>query len=267
VTRAGFPQALAAEWIKLRSVRTTAWALAAGFGLTLLFTWLVCGGTTTTGGSPGRPGDNDIVKDSLAGVWIGQLPFALLAVLALASEYSSGTIRATFAANPRRRTILLAKTAVLGALVALVALPTAAASFVLGQSVLRGNGFNYEGGYPAVTLADGEALRAVAGTAYYLTALALLALGLTAVVRRTAVAITVVLGLLLLPPIAAGLLPERASDLVLSLSPAGAGLALQQTVVRDDNVPIEPATALLVLAAYALASLAAAAWLLRRRDV
>jgi hypothetical protein len=86
-------------------------------------------------------------------------------------------------------------------------------------------------------------------------------------VRRTAVAITVVLGLLLLPPIAAGLLPERASDLVLSLSPAGAGLALQQTVVRDDNVPIEPATALLVLAAYALASLAAAAWLLRRRDV
>jgi hypothetical protein len=107
----------------------------------------------------------------------------------------------------------------------------------------------------------------VAGTAYYLTALALLALGLTAVVRRTAVAITVVLGLLLVPPIVAGLLPERVSEIVLSLSPAGAGLALQQTVVRDDNVPIEPATALLVLAAYALASLAAAAWLLRRRDV
>jgi ABC-2 type transport system permease protein len=267
VTQAGFPQALAAEWIKLRSVRTTAWMLLAGLGLTLLLTWLVCAGTTTSGGSPGRPGDNDIVKDSLAGVWIGQLPFMLLAVLALASEYSSGTIRATFAANPRRRTVLLAKTAVLGAVVALVALPTAAASFVLGQSVLRGNGFDYDGGYPTVTLADGEALRAVAGTASYLTALALLAFGLTAVVRRTAVATGIVLGLLLVPPIVAGLLPERASDLVLSLSPAGAGLALQQTVERDDNVPIAATTALVVLAAYALVSLAAAAWLIRRRDV
>jgi ABC-2 type transport system permease protein len=267
VTRAGLRQALSAEWIKLRSVRSTAGTLLAGFCLTLLFTWLICSGTSTTGGSPGNPGDNDIVKDSLAGMWLGQIPFVLLAVLALASEYSSGTIRATFAANPRRRTVLLAKTAVLGALVALVALPTAAASFVLGQSVLRGNGFNYDGGYPEVTLADGEALRAVVGTAFYLTALALLALGLTAVVRRTAVAISVVLGLLFVPAIAAGLLPERASDLVLSLSPAGAGLALQQTVARDDNVPIAPATGLLVLAAYAIVSLAAAAWLIRRRDV
>ena len=267
MTRAGLPQSLSAEWVKLRSVRSTAWTLLAGFSLTLLFTWLVCGGTTTTGGSPGHPGDNDIVKDSLAGMWLGQIPFVLLAVLALASEYSSGTIRATFAANPRRRTVLLAKTAVLGALVALVALPTAAGSFVLGQSVLRGNGFNYDGGYPEVTLADGEALRAVLGTAFYLTALALLTLGLTALVRRTAVAISVVLGLLLVPPIAAGLLPERAADVVMSLSPAGAGLALQQTVTRDDNVPIAPLTGLLVLAAYALVSVAAAAWLIRRRDV
>jgi ABC-2 type transport system permease protein len=267
VTRAGVPQALHAEWIKLRSVRSTAWALLAGFGLTLLFTWLVCASTTTTGGSPGRPGDNDIVKDSLAGVWVGQIAFVLLAVLALASEYSTGTIRTTFAANPRRPTVLLAKTAVLGGVVLLVALPTAAASFVLGQSLLRGNGFDYDGGYPEVTLADGEALRAVLGAAFYLTALALLTLGLTAVVRRTAAAISVALGLVFVPVIAVGLLPERAGEVVQSLSPAGAGLALQQTVDRDDNVPIAPAAGLAVLAAYALAFLAGAFWLVRRRDV
>ena len=99
--RAGFPQSLRAEWIKLHSVRSTAWSLAAGFGLTLLFTALVCSSTSTEGGSPGHPGDNDIVRDSLAGVWLGQIAFVLLAVLVIASEYSTGTIRATFAANPR----------------------------------------------------------------------------------------------------------------------------------------------------------------------
>lgn len=267
MTRAGLPQALSAEWIKLRSVRSTAWCLAAGFCLTLLFTWLLCASTTTSGGSPGRPGDNDIVKDSLGGLWVGQIAFVLLAVLALASEYSSGTIRATFTANPRRRIVLLAKTATLGVLAALAALATAAASFVLGQWVLRGNGFDYDGGYPAVTLADGEAQRAVLGAAFYLTALALLTLGLTAVVRRTAAAVGIALGLVFVPVIAAGLLPERASEIVQSASPPGAGLALLQTVDRQDNVPISPAAGLAVLAAYALVSLAVAFWLVRRRDV
>jgi ABC-2 type transport system permease protein len=267
VTRVGLPQSLRSEWIKLRSVRSTAFTLVAGFGLTLLFTWLFCAGTTTTGGSPGRPGDNDIVRDSLAGVWLGQVAFVVLAVLALSSEYSTGTIRTTFAANPRRRTVLLAKSAVLAALVALVAVTTAAASFVLGQALLRGNGFDYDGGYPAVTLADGEALRAVLGTAFYLTALALLAFGITAILRRTAAALSIVLSLVFTPVIAAGLLPERAGEIVQSLSPAGAGLALQQTVERDDNVPIAPAAGLGVLAAYALVSLGLAFWLVRRRDV
>ncbi len=135
MTRTGFPQVLHAEWIKVRSVRSTAWALLAGFGLTLLFTALVCSSTTTEGGSPGRPGDNDIVRDSLAGVWLGQIAFVLLAVLVIASEYSTGTIRATFAANPRRRLVLGAKAALLGGLVVAAGFLTAAASFVVGQSL------------------------------------------------------------------------------------------------------------------------------------
>jgi ABC-2 type transport system permease protein len=262
---AGLPQALRAEWIKLRSVLSTAWSLVAGFGLMLALTALVCASSTTTGGSPGHPGDNDIVRDSLSGVWLGQIPFVLLAVLAIATEYSTGMIRTTFAANPRRWATVTSKWALVGALVLVAALLASAASFVLGQSLLRGNGFNYQGGYDPVTLSDGPALRAVVGTALYLTALALLALGIAAIVRGTATAISLVLGLVFVPLIAAGLLPEGAGDFLQRATPI-AGLASQQTVDRPDAIPSEPWTGIGVAFAYALASLVAALWLVRRRD-
>jgi ABC-2 type transport system permease protein len=257
--------ALRAEWIKLCSVRSTPWALVTGFASTLALTALACGSSTTEGGSPGHPGDNDIVRDSLAGVWLGQIPFAVLAVLVIASEYSTGMIRTTFAADPRRWATVASKAALVGALVLVTALLTSAASFTLGQSFLRANGFDYEGGYDPVSLADGHALRAVVGTALYLTALALLAFGIAAVVRSTAAAISLVLGIAFVPAIAAGLLPERAGDVVQRAAPT-AGLASQQTVERTDAIPIGPWAGLGVAFAYALAALAVALWLVRRRD-
>ena len=80
-----------------------------------------------------------------------------------------------------------------------VGLATSVACFLVGQWILRGNGFNYEGGYPAVTLADGEAFRAVVGSAVYLGILALFSLGVGAIARHTAGAITVVLAAVLAP--------------------------------------------------------------------
>jgi ABC-2 type transport system permease protein len=257
--------ALHAEWIKLRSVRSTGWSLVAGFGLMLGLTALVCSSSTTTGGSPGHPGDNDIVRDSLGGVWLGQIPFVLLAVLAIAAEYSTGMIRTTFAADPRRWATIASKWTLVGALVLSTGLLASAASFVLGQSLLRGNGFNYQGGYDPVSLTDGPALRAVVGTALYLTALALLALGIAAIVRGTAAAISLVLGVVFVPLIAAGLLPERTGDLVLQATPI-AGLASQQTVDRPDAIPMGPWAGLAVAFAYALGALIVALWLVRRRD-
>jgi ABC-2 type transport system permease protein len=265
VSGAGLPQALRAEWIKLRSVRSTAWSLLAGFALMLAFTALVCASSTTEGGSPGNPGDNDIVRDSLSGVWLGQIPFVLLAVLPIATEYSTGMIRTTFAANPRRWATVTSKSALVGVLVLLTALLASAASFALGQSLLRGNGFNYEGGFDAVSLSDGPALRAVVGTALYLTALALLALGIAAIVRGTATAISLVLGIVFVPVIAAGVLPEGVWDLLQRATPI-AGLASQQTVERSDAIPIGPWTGIGVAFAYAFVSLAVALWFVRRRD-
>ena len=265
MTRPGLPQAVAAEWIKLRSVRSSAWMLLAAFAFSLLGTFLICYGTTTEGGSPGRPGDNDIVRDSLSGVWLGQILVAALAVLVVTSEYSTGTIRATFAALPRRRLVLVAKSLVTGVLVLTAGLLTAAACFLLGQSLLRANGFDYAGGYPHASLNEGPALRAVVGSGLYLTGLALLALGIAAIVRHTATAITAVLALIFVPPIAAGMLPEGLSELLQKFSPM-AGLAVQETVERPDGLPIGPWAGLAVLGIYALGALVVAAWLIRRRD-
>jgi ABC-2 type transport system permease protein len=264
--RARAPQALRSEWAKLRTVRSTAWSLLLLAGVSVLFTSILTSGSSTEGGSPGMRGDNDIVLDSLAGVFFGQIAAAVLAVLVITSEYSTGMIRTTFAANPRRRTVLAAKTAVVGGVVLAVGLATSAACFQIGQWFLRGNGFNYEGGYPAVTLADGEALRAVLGSGAYLGLLAIFSLGIGAIVRHTAGAITLVLAVVLAPVIAVGFLPENLAEPVEKFSLMGAGIAIQQTFDRPDNIQIGPGEALLVVVAYAAAALAIALWAIGRRD-
>jgi len=260
------PQALRSEWVKLRTVRSTAWSLLLFVGISILFTSLLTSGSSTEGGSPGHGGDNDIVMDSLAGTWFGAIAAAVLAVLVITSEYSTGMIRTTFAANPRRRTVLAAKTLVVGGVVLLVGLATSAACFQVGQWVLRGNGFNYEGGYPAVTLADRDALRAVLGTGIYLGLLAVFSLGVGAVLRHTAGAITLVLASLLAPVIALNFLPESTADWVEKCCLMGAGLAIQQTVERDDNIGLSPAGGLAVVTAYAVIALVIALAAIDRRD-
>jgi len=264
--RAGALQALRSEWVKLRTVRSTAWSLLLFVGISILFTTLLTSGSSTEGGSPGHGGDNDIVMDSLAGVWFGAIAAAVLAVLVITSEYSTGMIRTTFAANPRRRTLLSAKTAIVCGVVLVTGLATSVACFQIGQWILRGNGFNYEGGYPAITLADHEALRAVLGTGVYLGLLAVFALGVGATLRHTAGAITVVLTALLAPVIALNFLPDGIADWVEKSCLMGAGLAIQQTVVRDDNIPLSPAGGFAVAAAYAVVALVVALWTIGRRD-
>ena len=265
-SRAGAPQALRSEWTKLRTVRSTFWSLLLLVGVSILSTSALTSGSSTEGGSPGFPGDNDIVLDSLAGIWFGQIAAAVLAVLVVTSEYSTRMIRTTFAANPRRRTVLVAKIAVVTGVVLAAGLATSVACFQVGQWILRGNGFDYDGGYPAVTLADGDALRAVLGTAAYLGLLAIFSAGVGAIFRHTAAAITVVLAAVLAPVIMIGFLPEGIAAQVERTLLMGAGLAIQQTVDRPDNIQLSPAGGLAVVAAYAFVSVLLALVLVARRD-
>jgi ABC-2 type transport system permease protein len=260
--RAGFPEALVAEWTKLRSVRSSGWSLAGLLLLTVLFAALVCASHSTEGAGPG--GGQDVVMLSLFGIYFGQLAAMAFAVIAVTSEYGTGLIRATFAANPRRRTVLAAKALVVAAPVLIVGTVASFASFLVGQAILHGNGFVAANGYPAASLADGDTLRAVVGTGLYVTAVALLSLGVGAILRHTAAAITVMAGLVFLPVIAGSILGESAADWIERLCPTVAGFAVQATTDRE--FAIAPLAGLGVTFAYAAAALLAAAWLIQRRD-
>jgi ABC-2 type transport system permease protein len=259
--------ALQAEWTKLRTVRSTTWSLIALVAFTVLLSALA-GAESETDGCPRMDErhlcDDDVVMNSLAGVYFGQFAVVAFAVLAMSSEYATGLIRTTFAAMPHRRTALAAKAAVVAALVLGIGFVTTVVSYLVGRSLLAGNGYNAVNGYPDAALAD--LARPVLGTALYLTALALLCLGLAVLLRHTAAAITTVLALMWLPIVAPALLPEHLSDQVLRLSPMTAGLAVQRTVERADSIPIDPWLGLGVTWAYAAVALLLAFWLIVRRD-
>jgi ABC-2 type transport system permease protein len=117
-----------------------------------------------------------------------------------------------------------------------------------------------------VGLADEPALRAVVGSGLYLALVGLLSLGVGMIVRHTAAAITTMFGLLLVPFIAALLLPEHSRELVQRYSPMSAGLAVQRTMERIDSVPIGVWAGLGVLAGWAAAALVGAFVMINRRD-
>jgi ABC-2 type transport system permease protein len=251
-----------AEWTKLRSVRSTGWSLLGLFGLATALTAVVCTTNSTEGCV--QPDCEDVVQLSLSGAWFGQLAVVGLAVLAITSEHATGMIRATFAALPRRRTVLAGKAAVLAAVVFAAGLATSVACFLVGRSLLPGSGFTPEHGYALPSLADAEAARAVVGTALYLAGVALLAFGVGAIVRHTAAAVTAALALLLGPLIVHPFLAEDAGRWLQKLSPM-TGLAVQQTTGSRD-FPIGPWAGLAVLGAYAAAAVMIALVLVGRRD-
>jgi ABC-2 type transport system permease protein len=250
--------ALRAEWTKLRTLPSTGWALAALLAGTVLFTALVCA-TASSGGCAPETCDDYVVVNSLTGVFVGQIAVVALGVLAIGSEYATGMIRTTFAAEPRRRLVLVAKALDVGALVLAAGLATALLSYLAGGALLSGKG------YPSLALADG--LAQVTVTALYLAALALLSLAIGAVLRSTAGAVTCVLSLLLLPLIAAPLLGERTGEQLLDVAPMSAGLALLRNIDRIDGVTSGEWAGLGVAWLWTAAALALALWLIGRRDV
>jgi ABC-2 type transport system permease protein len=244
-------RAVRAEWTKLRTVPSLPWLLAAAVGLTVAGSaGAVASVDTSQCPSPSECFE-DTTRLSLTGVRLGQAAVVVLAVQAMSSEYGTGTIGSTLAANPSRRRVLLAKAAAV-TMVALVAgVLGVLGSLVAGRAILPGNGFTSANGYEPLSLADGPTLRAAAGTLVYLALVALLSLGVATVVRDAAGAITAVLGLLFAFPILAGLLSDPAWQRRLTrYGPMEAGLSVQHTM-RLDELPIAPWPGLGVLASYA----------------
>src|ERR1700735_5001720 len=174
-----FRQLARMEWIKLRSLRSTwltlAIAVAASAGIALA----TGSGSTTSGGM--------FVSNTLVGMLISVLLIGTIGVLAMTSEYTSGTIRATFAAAPRRLKVLAAKAAVVGAIALITGEAAAFLSFFAGCMTLRH-------GITAPALTQPGVLRAIVLTGASLSLAGLFGLGIGTVIRHTAAAITVVAG-------------------------------------------------------------------------
>ena len=193
----------------------------------------------------------DTTRLGLSGVHLGQLAVIVLAVLAVSGEYGTGMIRTTFAAMPRRLAVLAAKASVVAGAVLLAGTAGVLGSLAVTRPILHHNGF---ADLPSV--GHGPAARAVLGSVLYLGLIALLSAGVACLVRDTTVGITVVLGLLYLPPVLAQFIDTTLID---RFAPLNAGLAVQTTLAMD-RMPIGPWAGLGVLAAWAgVAMLAGAA--------
>jgi hypothetical protein len=254
----GWRSAARMEWLKLRSVRSTAWILlvfAAGLiGIAIL----VLSHENWATMSPSDRASFDPTNAGFAGLALGQLAFGVLGVLIITSEFSSGMIRATFAAVPRRPLLLAAKAGVLGAVTLVAGEVLAFVSFAVGEAVLRSPAPHASLGQPGV-------LRAVLMAGAYPALIALIGLGLGAIIRHTAGAISAVVGVLFVLPL---ILVPLGTSLQNSVGKFLPMIIAENsiTAVKPDLDNLAPGIGFGLLCLYAVVALSAGGWLLTRRD-
>ena len=208
----------------------------------------------------------DPAKLSLTGVQAGQGIVVIIAVLAVSGEYSTGMIRVTLTAMPRRLTVLAAKAALVAGLVLAVSAVAILACVLAGRLILPGHGFTLAHGYPPLSLGAGPVLRAASGSVLYLALIALLSLGVATAVRESAVAIGLILGLLYLFPIVTSVVTNQHWQRHLEqIGPMTAGLSIQATT-NLGSLPLTPWQGLGVLALWAAGALTVGALIFRFRD-
>lgn len=253
-----------AEWAKTRSDRGTGWLLAALVVLSVAVSILTIGASRC----PAAGCTQDPARISLTGVYLGQAVAAVAGVLAIGNEYGSGMIRVTLMAIPRRGRLLAAKAVVLAGPVAAAAALAVGASMVTGLVILPGHGFTSALGFD---LAGAAAWRASLFAVAYLTLVAVLALGVTAVVRDSAAAIGIVLGLLYMFPIIGTVVTDQSVQRLLrQVGPMPAGMDALATVGLHGQPPhgqaLTPWQGLGVVALWAVGALVLGGAVLRMRD-
>jgi ABC-2 type transport system permease protein len=254
--RYGFRAVARMEWQKLRTVRST-WYIVAVFGAALIgLAVLAASHENYAQMSAAGRASFDPTYDAFLGLVPGQLLLGVLGVLAITTEFSSGMIRATFAVAPSRPLVLAAKAAVLGAVTLTAGEISAFVAFFAGQAILKAPA-------PHATLGQPGVLRAVLMAGAYPALIALISLGIGAIIRHTAGGICAVVGMVFVLP------------LLFSL-----GGSLQNTAqkflpdtMRNSLIAARPVAHLLspgltfgLLCGYATVALAAGAWALARRD-
>lgn len=247
MTRYEYRKAVAMEWVKLRTLRSTTWVLGLGMALSI--------GLGVITGYNTRSATGDPTNNVLAGLLLAQVVMGVLGVLIMTGEYSSGTIRATLAAIPRRPLVLWAKALVFGLTGLAAGEIMTFASFLGGIAAMRSS-------VPHPSLADPVVLRAVVLGGVYLALIGLAGLGLGAVIRHSAAAAATLVGALFVLPLITAAAGRGAAKFMPELI-AGNSLAVVKPV---DGFGWSPWAELGIVAAYPVILLAAGRWLLVRRD-
>jgi ABC-2 type transport system permease protein len=302
--RAGLRGAIASEFTKVRSVRSTYWTLAA------LLIVSIGVGAAITGGSAANFNHNlankagfDATQTSLVAFFeIGQLIIAVIAAMAITSEYSTGMIRTSLTAQPRRGTVYAAKAIVLTSLTLIVSLITSFVAFFVGQALMSSTGVsaslfhsvtvplnanvtcpgqgpqgpNGGGGLPpgckavfsgSYVIHPSTVLLAVIGCALFVTLVAVLAFGIGALVRHTAAAIAIAIAALFIIPVLEQALPNDWRWDIMRFLPDAANQVVSVTFGPSANPHLWSAWPQLgVTALWAAALLAAGGYLFRKRD-
>jgi ABC-type transport system involved in multi-copper enzyme maturation permease subunit len=260
--RSGFIGMLRSEWTKLRTVRSTMWSLLAmaaiSIGLMSLFAWVSM-----------RRWDRFDPEERLSlahrpleiilarPVFIAQLVVAVLGVMVISAEYTTGMIRSTLQAQPRRMTVLAAKVTVFAALMLVVGEALSFAAFFLGRQLIAA--------HIPVQLSDPGVARSVVGAGLYIAMLGLFSLAFGAIIRHTAGAITAVLGLILIVSNLTNLLPDSWGAHINAWMPTNAGQLIYEPTLAPDHL-LTQWQGYAVFGGWTALLLAVAAVLLVRRD-
>ncbi|MEU6812417.1 ABC transporter permease [Streptomyces sp. NPDC046831] len=246
------------EWTKVRSVASTVWTLSAAVVVTVALGMLISALSTGESGGPGprRALSFDPTLVSFAGMALGQLAMTVFGVLVVSTEYSTGTIRSSLAAVPRRGVFYTGKVAVATGLALVVGMATSFAAFLCGQAVL---------GPLRTSLGDPGVLRAVVGGGLYMTLIAMFSMGVAAMLRSPLLSLGIlmpfffivsnVLGNVTATKEAGRFLPDQAGGRIMQVLPQA-----------GDDTPYGPWGGLGIMALWVVAALAGGYAVIERRD-
>lgn len=248
------------EWTKLHSLRSTRWSLGAAVVLTIGFSCLFAVILSSHWGhmSPHERATHHPLDVAQAGINISQLAIMVLGVLVMTGEYSTGMIRASFTAVPKRLPVLWAKLGVYALVSFVLMLPSVVIAFFASQAILdRHHILQISFSHPGVA-------RAVIGGALYLTLIGMFALAIGAIVRNTAGGIATFVGLFFVIPPLLNVLPTSWQNAINPYIPNSAGRSIFQ--LSHSSHSLSPAGGLALFAGYTAVAIAIAAILLVRRD-
>jgi ABC-type transport system involved in multi-copper enzyme maturation permease subunit len=306
--QAGLRGALASEFTKLRSVRSTYWTLGALFIVSVGLAVAITAGTAANmANNPGNKAGFDATQTSLGAFFeIGQLIIAVLGAMVITSEYSTGMIRTSLTAQPRRGVVYAAKATAFTSVTLVISIVTSFIAFFAGQAMLSGKGVaaslfhtvtipanamvNCIGGGPGKGVNSGPGagpgcghlvvtfsgtdvitasavLTAIIGTALFVTIVALISFGVGSIVRHTAGAIAIVIALMFIVPILEHTLPDNWHNDIMRFLPDAANQVVSLTIASDGPGHLWSAWPQLgVTALWAVVLVGIGAYLFRKRD-